>query len=192
MDLSDGVLRIDREKSELDREVIEFTSVLDNAGIDYVIVSGYVAILAGRSRGTEDIDVIIEKGKEEDLAEKLEENSYWCINEDIGNLTELLEEGVAPRIAREGEIIPNFEIFTPEDSFDKEALENSLKAEINSDSLYISPLELQIAYKLFLGSEKDIEDARHLYTLFKENLDVEKLEKFAEKMEAGEKLDRIR
>ena len=31
----------------------------------------------------------------------------------------------------------------------------------------------QIAYKLFLGSYKDIEDARHLYKLFKDKLNKE-------------------
>jgi hypothetical protein len=34
---------------------------------------------------------------------------------------------------------------------------------------------MQIAFKLKLGSEKDFEDARHLYKMFKEHLNINKL-----------------
>ncbi|MFB6099650.1 MAG: hypothetical protein ABEK16_00100 [Candidatus Nanohalobium sp.] len=192
MKLHEDSLEINREKSELDREVLDFVSVLEEEGIDYVIVSGYVAILTGRSRGTEDVDVLIEEGKAAELAERLEENSYWCINEEIDRIPDMLEEGIAPRIAREGKVIPNFELFYPEDRFDSEALENSIDAEINSSKIMISPIELQIAYKLFLGSEKDLEDAQHLYRIFNEDLEMERLERFAEKMNVGDKLDELR
>lgn len=36
--------------------------------------------------------------------------------------------------------------------------------------LFISPIEIQIAFKLWLGSEKDIEDAVYLFELFKDKL----------------------
>lgn len=36
------------------------------------------------------------------------------------------------------------------------------KVIINKKTLFISALELEIPYKLFLGSSKDIEDALHL------------------------------
>ncbi len=48
--------------------------------------------------------------------------------------------------------------------------------------LKISPIELQIAYKLFLGGETAIEDARHLYQLFKENLNQKLLTQFLLKL----------
>jgi len=44
--------------NRLDEFVLTFTSVLDRMKINYVIVSGYVAIVFGRSRATEDIDII--------------------------------------------------------------------------------------------------------------------------------------
>ena len=44
--------------SELDKFVFEITSKLAKL-TDYVIVSGYIAILFGRSRTTEDIDILI-------------------------------------------------------------------------------------------------------------------------------------
>ena len=59
---------------------------------------------------------------------------------------------------------------------------------LNGKHLFISPLELQISYKLFLGSEKDIEDATYLYNLTKEHLDGELLSEFNTKL----KTDNIR
>lgn len=41
--------------SEVDKFVLDFVSILKNH-FKYVIVSGYVAILFGRPRGTEDIE----------------------------------------------------------------------------------------------------------------------------------------
>ncbi len=50
----------DRELSLLDSFVLSFTKHLASNNIKYVIVSGYVAILFGRSRISEDVDILIE------------------------------------------------------------------------------------------------------------------------------------
>lgn len=39
-----------RELSDLDQLVISFTKILNRQKIDYVIISGYIAILFGKSR----------------------------------------------------------------------------------------------------------------------------------------------
>ena len=36
---------------------------------------------------------------------------------------------------------------------------------LGKEKINISPIELQIAYKIYLGSDKDYEDARYLYLL---------------------------
>jgi hypothetical protein len=46
--------------------------------------------------------------------------------------------------------------------------------------------ELQIPYKLFLGSEKDIEDARFLFKLFKDNLNIVLLKMFLNKLKVSD------
>jgi len=46
----------------------------------------------------------------------------------------------------------------------------------------IAPLELQIAYKLWLGSEKDIGDAVFLYELFKPVINREELKKWCREL----------
>jgi len=40
---------------------MDFVKLLDNAKIDYVVVSGYIAIVFGRPRGTEDVDIFIKE-----------------------------------------------------------------------------------------------------------------------------------
>lgn len=52
---------------------------------------------------------------------------------------------------------------------------------INNHEIYISPLDLQIPYKLFLGREKDIEDAKFLYNLFKNHIDLKIFNEFNNK-----------
>lgn len=66
---------------------------------------------------------------------------------------------------------------------DNWVLENRQRVILNGISLNISPIELQIPYKLFLGSSKDIEDARHLYKLFEDTLDKPVLAQFLIKLD---------
>ena len=42
---------------------------------------------------------------------------------------------------------------------------------------------MQIAYKLFLSSGKDLEDAKHLYDLFKEKINKDELLYFIDKLD---------
>jgi hypothetical protein len=53
---------------------------------------------------------------------------------------------------------------------------------LNNYKMFISPLELQISFKLYLGSEKDIEDAKHLYGMFKDKIDLKLLQEFNQKL----------
>jgi len=54
--------------------VKKFVDVLDKIQINYIIVSGFVAISHGRSRGTENIDIIVEK-----ISEKKFENMHTAL-----------------------------------------------------------------------------------------------------------------
>ena len=57
--------------------------------------------------------------------------------------------------------------------------------------LHISPIEVQIPFKLFLGSEKDIEDAMHLYEVFKQRLDIGLAEDFARRLGVEKEMERF-
>jgi len=165
----------ERELSDLDTFVIKFVEILDKNKINYVLVSGYIAILFGRSRETEDVDIIIEKIPFEKFNKlwKSLEKEFECLNTSISKeaYENFLLEKTAIRFARLGEFIPNMEIKFPKKEFERETLENRLIVKSKDYSLNISNLEKQIAFKLFLGSEKDLEDARHLWNIFKGNID---------------------
>ena len=176
-----GIRLTNKNLSELDIFVLDFLSVL-KAYTNYVIVSGYVTILFGRARGTEDIDIIIEKmdrGMFERFFNDLTERNYWFLNSDDQNdLFNMLNENLAVRIAKIDEIIPNIELKFVKDYFDNFSLKNSLKVMIGDHEMKISPIELQIPYKLYLSGDKDIEDAIYLYEIFKETIDRKTLKNF--------------
>jgi len=54
-------ITFDKQLNKLDKFVIEFISILNEFDIKYVIISGYVSILFGRNRASEDIDIFVEK-----------------------------------------------------------------------------------------------------------------------------------
>ncbi|MFH1587584.1 MAG: hypothetical protein ABID38_07040 [Candidatus Diapherotrites archaeon] len=172
----------ERELSNLDKLVIKFTKILDRLGIDYVIISGYIAILFGRSRHTEDIDLFIEEmpfSKFVEFWQKLEKEGFECINTSNPKeaYNDYLVEMLAIRFAERGMIQPNFELKFPKSKINRYSLKNKVEVLFNNERLNTSEMELQIAFKLYLGSEKDFEDARHLYNLLKGSLDLNLLKK---------------
>jgi hypothetical protein len=166
----------------LDKFVIGFVRLLEEHNIKYVIVSGYVAILFGRARGTEDIDILVERIDEPKFLSFYNsalENGYDFLNpEDANGLYEMLCEKLGIRAAEKDTVIPNMEIKFVKDDFDRYAQSHRLEAVFKGENVYISPIELQIPYKLYLGSEKDIEDAIYLWDIFQGKLDVKLLERF--------------
>lgn len=167
---------VNKKIVNLDTLVLDFVSKLDELNIRYVIISGYVAIIFGRSRNSEDIDLFIEKINY-DTFEKLWQKLYFdfeCIIEDDIKeaFYEYLNQGLPLRFSKKNTFIPNMEIKFAKDQLDLWSIKNRKKVIFNNKyTIYISPLELQIPYKLFLSSEKDIEDAKHIYNRFKNKLD---------------------
>jgi hypothetical protein len=176
-ELTGNKLKFERELSELDELVLNFVAMLDEIGIRYVIISGYVAILFGRSRTTEDVDVFIEKIDFETFGrffDETERNGYWLLNGDgKEDAFDTLNGLLAVRIAKKDEAVPNFEIKFPRKETDFFSLNKPLEVIINNKHLNISPFEVQIPFKIWLGSDKDIEDAAHIYELFKDKLNRE-------------------
>jgi len=177
-----GKIKIENKVfTALDEFVSDFMKLLEGY-TDYVIVSGYVGILFGRARGTEDIDTIIrymDKDTFTSFYQRLSRAGYYFLNpEDVTGLYEMLEEGLRVRIAKEDTIIPNIELKFVKDDFDRYSIDNRLEVVIGEKHLFISPIELQIPYKLYLGSDKDIEDAVYLWDIFKGEINVSLLGRF--------------
>ena len=128
----------------LDTFVIDFTSILDEQNIEYVLIAGYVAILFGRNRTSEDIDIFMERISVEKFKElwKALSEKFECLittNADEA-FSEYLETAHALRFSYKGKFIPNMEIKFPKVELDIWSLKNKQKVILNSHTLFISPI----------------------------------------------------
>lgn len=191
----EGELVVEREPNELDQLAAAFTAILDGLDIRHVYVAGYVAILTGRARTTQDVDVYLEpvdESRVEQLVEALEDNGMWGPAMPLDDMYEMLANGDNIWIAPDEQVIPHIEAKFARDEADYTALENSLTARVGDAAVPIGPLELEIPYKLYLGSQKDFEDAVHLFTLFEETLRTAELEQWVEKLGVESDYERLR
>jgi predicted nucleotidyltransferase len=183
---SKDTILLNKSLNGLDRFVLKFTKILEQKKIRCVLISGYVVILLGRNRTSEDVDMFVEQLDYErfkDLWNTLTDE-FECINtptvDDAYN--EYITKGTSLRFSKKGTFIPNIEFKFPKTQLDTWTLAERKSLLLNGKQLFISPLELQVSYKLFLGSEKDIEDAKYLYDLTKEHLDPELFDEFNTKL----------
>lgn len=193
-------IKLNRNLNELDRFVINFINKLEKHNIKYVIVSGYVSIILGRSRGTEDVDLLIQRM---DLSQfiilfnNLIDSEYECANtSNPKEAYEMLNEH-AIRFFIKGKPIPNIEFKLIKKDLDKYSFENKIRLITKDKILFLSPLELQIAFKLFLAADgtddelqmdKDIEDARFVYKLFEDKLNKDQLNYFIDLLNVKKRL----
>ena len=184
--IDEKTIEIDRELSDLDNFTLAFVKILEKHA-NYVLISGYVSILLGRARVSEDVDVIIQKidfSTFQDLYEDLKKNDYYCLNaEKDTTIYDYLTDNLAVRFAKRDKIIPNMELKWVKHKFDNLALENTIDVNLSKGNLKISHLELQIAFKEeVLKSPKDIDDANHIRDVAKEHLDNELIKKYKESL----------
>jgi hypothetical protein len=194
VELTDRGLVVGREPNRLDELAVGFSEVLRRLDISHVFVAGYVAILAGRSRSTEYIDVFIERcsaDQIETLVTELEREGYWGPAMPLSEMHENLTNGTNIWVAPDGEMTPHLEVKFPNDEFDRASLANAIDAHVGNDTVPIGPLELQIAYKLSLGGRTDLEDAAHLYTVCGETLSRDRLEEWVDRLDIEERYDRL-
>ena len=183
-----------KEITTLDKLVINFIEAMGDVG--YVIVSGYIAIFFGRIRGTEDIDILLNKMDIKQIQElhwRLLKSGFEPVNnvEGAKEAYELLSEGSSLRYAEKGTWAPNFELKFIKKPLDRHTIDNKMKVTFNGKySIYISPIELQIAFKLWLGSDKDYEDARYIYNIFKAYIDTKKLTEFISELHVKKEIVR--
>lgn len=182
--LEKNTIVIQRDLTELDLFAKKFLDTLKKH-TDYLIVSGFVSICTGRTRGTEDIDIIIpvmEKEKFITLFEELDKNNFWCYQGDnpkdvytyIENLNSL-------RFAKTNELFPNIELVPFNQTKKAKYFEfgHPQKIKIKDFEFKIPPLEFEILYKeIILKGKKDIEDAKHLRTFFSEIIKEEKFKEY--------------
>jgi hypothetical protein len=177
------------DKTILDKFAEEFCSIVEKH-CKYIVCSGFVAIAHGRSRGTEDIDMIIEKISKDkffNLHEDLIKNGFQCIQSDNSNIIFMryLSDGISVRYVwkSEGHFPPEMEIKLAKDELDEEQIKNRVKFPLTGLNIYFSSIENNIAFKEeLLKSDKDLEDARHLRIIYKGEISEKEIERIKDKI----------
>lgn len=190
----DGII-LEKPLNDLDRLILDVVEALEAFDIQYAVVSGYVAVLFGRARATEDIDLIVRPFDEDvadELAATLEDAGYWGTAMPLDDLHETVADGLPVRIAPEGHRLPNVEMKFARNEYDDASLENSHTVRLPDGSLQIGSLELQIAYKLDMGAQKDFEDAVYLFELLEGTLNRSALEGYVDKLEVNDQYEKLR
>ena len=178
-----------------DRIAIGFAASLESVSLPYVIVAGYLAILLGRPRRSDDIDFLIPRislGEFERLVTNALQRGFEVMQlphptpRGLEKLYEAyLEQGFSIRFMQQDTPVPNVELKFAVSTLHHYALANPVEVLLNARwRLRVSPLEMQIAYKLKLGSDKDIGDAVFLYTLLENQLDHQELKKWCTTLKA--------
>ncbi|MCZ7402864.1 MAG: hypothetical protein O8C61_11645 [Candidatus Methanoperedens sp.] len=165
-----------RERTILDKFAGDFVNIVEKHA-KYIIVSGFVAIAHGRSRGTEDIDLIIERIEKDPFKEMhndLLQAGFECIQSEDPDVIydDYLKDKTSVRYTRKGHFLPEMELKLARDELDEYQIRTRKKLPLTGLDLYFSSIEMNIAFKEeLLTSEKDIDDADHLRIIYSEVLD---------------------
>ncbi len=177
---------INRDLTELDLFVKKFIDTLKKHA-NYLIVSGFVSIATGRTRGTEDVDIltmITSKDTFDSLFTDLLKNGFWCYQSDTAEGAYAYFENLQNiRFAKSGEMFPNVELIPINKEKKAKFFEftHPQRMIIKDFEFKIPPIEFEILYKeLVLRGKKDIDDARHLRTFFSDIIKEEKFKNYRE------------
>ena len=176
-----NMVRVVSDKSLLNEFVKDFLAAVDKNKVKYAVVSGFVVISHGRPRGTEDIDLIIEKISLDSfnrLHQDLIASGFECLQGQSPEklFDDYLKEFLSIRYVRKGGFVPEMELKMSKDALDEKQLRERTKLPLTKLPFYFSTIETNIAFKEeLLKSPKDLEDARHLRIIYSEKLNETKL-----------------
>lgn len=153
----------------------EFCSIVEKYS-KYIIVSGFMAIASGRTRGTEDIDMIVERIASErfnELFQELSKQGFVCMQTSSSEEAyQYLVENLSLRFTRKSMPVPEMEVKFAKDSLDEYQLQHRVKLPLTGLKVWFGDVNINIAFKEeLLKSPKDLEDAKHLRIIYKEMLD---------------------
>ena len=149
----------------------------------YIIVSGFVAISTGRTRATEDIDMILPRldvKTFELLHRGLTVAGFEAMQSDSAQtlFNDYLKDGLSIRYVKIGMALPEMEIKFSKDALDDYQLKTRVKIPLTGLDLWFSSISMNIAFKEeFLKSDKDLEDARHLRKVFEAEVNEDEINK---------------
>lgn len=169
-----------KDKNLLDEFCTKFCSIVEKQA-KYIIVSGFLAIATGRTRGTEDIDIIIEKLEKPEfikLHNNFIEHNFTCMqSDDAEEIYDLyLNKRLAVRYTYRDRPVPEMELKFAKDELDNYQLQNRIKIPLTGLDVWFSSVETNIAFKEeYLKSDKDLEDAKHLRIVFADEIEEEEI-----------------
>ena len=170
-----------KDKNILDKFCIKFCDIIEKH-CKYIIVSGFLVISSGRTRGTEDIDMIMEKinlEKFKEIHKELTKNEFECIqSENPEEIYEYLTDNTSIRYILKNKPLPEMEIKFAKDALDEYQLKTRKKIPLTGLNIWFSSININIAFKEeLLKSDKDIKDATHLRTVYNEEINEEEINK---------------
>ena len=180
-EVKNSEISLSKELNEIDNFVIKTTEIIQKH-VEYVIVSGYVAIFFGRSRISEDVDLFIkelslEKFKEM-YAEFVENGFEWIIEDPLELYNDYLKEGIPIGVWIKNAPLLRLDMKFPKELSQHGLFKNKIKVKFNNYLLWMADIESTIAYKEEIAkSDKDIKDSKHLRFVFN-NLDETKIKRY--------------
>jgi len=169
-----------KDRNILDEICIKFCKVLERH-CRYIVVSGFVAISSGRTRGTEDIDVIsegLEKPAFSLLHKDLVKKGFVCMqgSDPEALYEDYLKDSASIRYTYKEHILPEMEFKLAKDALDEYQLRNRVKLPMTGLDVWFSSINANIAFKEeLLKSDKDIEDAKHLRIVYSSQVDEKEI-----------------
>ena len=171
------------DKNLLKQFTLEFCKIVEKH-TKYMIISGFTAIATGRTRGTEDIDIIIEKidfKTFEELHKDLTRIFEPFETDKLEEIYQRLDEGTNIRYVYKNTLLPNMELKFAKDKVDEVGLLNRIQIPLTNLDIYFGPVSSTIAFKeTILTSKKDQEDAIHLREAFEGEIDEAEVKYFKE------------
>ncbi len=167
------------DRSILDKFCEEFCAIVEKH-CKYIIVSGFLVIASGRTRGTEDIDMIIEKLDQtrfQSLFTELEQTGFDCMQTtNMNEAYDYLNENLSLRFTWKNKSLPEMEMKFAKDMLDIYQLTNRVKIPLTGLDIWFSTININIAFKEeLLKSPKDMEDAKHLRIVYREQVDEQEI-----------------
>ena len=173
------------DRNVLDDICEKFCSILEKH-CKYIVVSGFVAISSGRTRGTEDIDIIIERldiNAFEKLHNELTKNGFICMqgNNPKNLYEDYLKDNLSIRYTYKNLILPEMELKLAKDELDEYQLKKRVKLPETGLDVWFSTVDFNIAFKEeLLKSDKDMEDAKHLRIVYANEIDENEINRIKE------------
>ncbi|MFH1276187.1 MAG: hypothetical protein ABIH82_03675 [Candidatus Woesearchaeota archaeon] len=172
------------DRNILDKFCEDFCDIVEKH-CKYIIVSGFLVIASGRTRGTEDIDMIMEKIPLEKfiiLFDELKENGFLCMqSSQAKEVYEYLIDNTSIRFTKNDNPLPEMEVKFVKDELDLFQISQRVKIPLTGLNVWFSNVNINIAFKEeYLKSQKDLEDAQHLRIVYKEIIDEDDIIKIKE------------